>query len=157
MPLMILGLLLLIGLLAYSIVRYMNSGEEDQRSVRERYPWAFSSGKDHEHTESDNSAEDDNDEPIHAEGYVDSDSLRGDIDHIVRNIKETVNEKAKEHGIDLSKWGRDPLDHDPFGRNKKSRSDAEGSGTDKNDAEEDSTIIFPTDNVEAEKKKRNID
>ena len=41
MPLFILGLLLLIGLLIYSIVRYINSGEVDPRSVRERYPHAF--------------------------------------------------------------------------------------------------------------------
>ena len=41
MPLFILGLILLIGLLIYSVVRYINSGEVDPRSVRERYPHAF--------------------------------------------------------------------------------------------------------------------
>ena len=41
MPLIILGLILLIGILAYSIVRYINSGDTDTRSVRERYPHAF--------------------------------------------------------------------------------------------------------------------
>ena len=41
MPLFILGVLLLIGLLIYSIIRYINSGEVDPRTVRERYPHAF--------------------------------------------------------------------------------------------------------------------
>ena len=41
MPLFILGLILLIGLLIFSIIRYINSGDVDPRSVRERYPHAF--------------------------------------------------------------------------------------------------------------------
>ena len=41
MPLFILGLLLLIGLLIYSVIRYIGSGDVDPRSVRERYPHAF--------------------------------------------------------------------------------------------------------------------
>ena len=41
MPLFILGLILLIGILIYSVIRYINSGDIDPRSVRERYPHAF--------------------------------------------------------------------------------------------------------------------
>lgn len=137
MPLIILGLLLLIGLLAYSIVRYINSDEEDPRSVRERYPKAFQPKRSEQ-------TDNDDDEPIHAEGYVDSDSLRGDIDYMIRNFKENITEAAKEHGIDLDKWGRDPYSHNPYSSNKNKESD------------DDSTIIFPTDNVEEEKNKRNI-
>lgn len=178
MPLIILGLLLLIGLLAYTIVRYISSGEEDTRPVRERYPKAFRvfNGDNEEDVKVEHDESSD-DEPIYAEGYVETDSFMGDIDHIVRNIKETVKDKAKEHGIDLDKWGRDPLDHNPFG---KSDSKGQRSGDDSNDQDKgaddeipkdipedadqanqddgtgDATIIFPTDNVEAEKNKRNI-
>lgn len=45
MPLFILGLILLIGLLIYSVIRYIDSGEVDPRSVRERYPHAFPARK----------------------------------------------------------------------------------------------------------------
>jgi hypothetical protein len=41
MPLIILGLILTIGIIVYAIIQYMNSGETDTRSVRERYPHAF--------------------------------------------------------------------------------------------------------------------
>lgn len=140
MPLIILGLLLLIGLLAYSIIRYVNSGEEDHRSVRERYPQAFPPKKKPDDKEDAEEDVDEN-EPIYAEGYVDSDSFRGDIDYMIRNLKETVTEKAKEHGIDLDKWGRDRPDE---------------ADSDSSEDDEESTIIFPTENVEAEKNKRNI-
>ena len=156
MPLIILGLLLLIGLLAYSIVRYINSGEEDTRPVRERYPKAFRAFSGDGESDPEVSGEPDDDEPIHAAGYVDIDSLRGDIDHMVRNIKEAVTEKAMEHGIDLSKWGRDPLDHNPFHSSRKDKEQDKDNGEDADEEDGDSTIIFPTDNVEAEKTKRNI-
>lgn len=142
MPLIILGLLFLIGLLAYSIFRYMNSSEEDTRTVRERYPKAFRAFSGNENDTAHVEESENDDGPIEAEGYVDVDSFMGDIDHIVRNIKEVVSEKAKERGIDLSKWGRDRDEDD---------SADEDTGED-----EDATIIFPTDNVEAEKNKRNI-
>ncbi|MBR2541112.1 MAG: hypothetical protein IKE85_09885 [Mogibacterium sp.] len=141
MPLILLGLLLIIGIVLYSIVRYMNSDEEDHRSVRERYPHAF---RPRENKGPDSSGED-QDDTIHAKGYVDTDNLRGDIDYMFRNIKEDIKDKAKQHGIDLDKFGRDPLKHNPFSENKSSEDD-----------DDDEPIIFPTDNVEAEKNKRNI-
>ena len=138
MPLIILGLLLLLCLLAYSIVRYLNSGEEDTRTVRERYPHAFPPKEKQENAET--AGADDEDEVIYAEGYVDSDSFRGDLEYMFRNIKDDVKKRAKERGIDLDQFGR---------------------GTGNSDSDEDKkkdgkTIIFPTDNVEQEKNKRNI-
>ena len=145
MPLIILGLLLLLCLLAYSIVRYLNSGEEDTRTVRERYPHAFPPKEKKEDADHADAAEasgdtDDEDEVIYAEGYVDSDSFRGDLEYMFRNIKDDVKKRAKERGIDLDQFGR---------------------GTGNSDSDEDKkkdgkTIIFPTDNVEQEKNKRNI-
>ncbi len=41
MPLILLGLILILGIVVYSIIKYMNSGETDTRTVRERYPHAF--------------------------------------------------------------------------------------------------------------------
>ena len=41
MPLIILGLLVIIGIVVYALLRYESSGEEDTRPVRERYPHAF--------------------------------------------------------------------------------------------------------------------
>lgn len=162
MPIILLGLLLLIGLLAYSIVRYIHSGEEDPRSVRERYPNAFPSRNSDGSSSGNNDSED---EVINARGYVDSDSIRGDIDYMLRNlkdtVKETVNDKAKGHGIDLSKFGRDPHSHNPYGdhSSKANSSAADSSDSAGNAASGDDrgkTIIFPTDNVEEEKRKRNI-
>lgn len=40
MPLILLGLIVIIGILIYALVMYGQS-EEDTRSVRERYPFAF--------------------------------------------------------------------------------------------------------------------
>ena len=40
MPLIILGLLVIVGIVLYALVMYGQS-EEDSRSVRERYPFAF--------------------------------------------------------------------------------------------------------------------
>ncbi len=45
MPLIILGLIVTIGIVLYALVRYENSGEEDTRPVRERYPHAFNTKK----------------------------------------------------------------------------------------------------------------
>jgi hypothetical protein len=41
MPLILLGLLVVIGIVLYALVMYGQSGEEDTRPVRERYPFAF--------------------------------------------------------------------------------------------------------------------
>lgn len=41
MPLILLGLIVVIGIVLYALVMYGQSGEEDTRSVRERYPFAF--------------------------------------------------------------------------------------------------------------------
>ncbi|MBR0399481.1 MAG: hypothetical protein IJH95_01500 [Mogibacterium sp.] len=46
MPLILLGLILILGIIIYSIIRYMNSEDDDPRSVRERYPHAFPPKKD---------------------------------------------------------------------------------------------------------------
>ena len=140
MPLIILGLLLLIGLLIYSIIRYMASGEEiDERPVRERYPHAFPS----QHN-GDNESE----PPIEADSYYDEDSFRGDIDHMLRNIKydvkdraEDLKDKAKERGIDIDRIRND------LGKN---------SSGGKSGNKEDNTVEFPKDNIEEEKRKRNI-
>ena len=136
MPIILLGLLLLIGLLIYAIARYRNSDEEDQRSVRERYPEFFGGSVRHKNP----SGDDDDSEIIEAKGYVDVDSFMGDLDHMARNIKENITEAARKRGIDLSGLGRSD-------DNQKSPED---------DSSDDSTIIFPTDNVEEEKQKRNI-
>jgi hypothetical protein len=133
MPLFILGLLLLIGLLAYSIVRYINSGETDDRPVRERYPHAFPVHR------QPGSEEHEEEPPVDdAETYVEEDSLRGDIDHMIRNIKREVKRAVKESDIDLRGF------KDMFGF---------GSGS---DDEGDNTVEFPKDNIEAEKRKRGI-
>ena len=134
MPLFILGLLLLIGLLAYSIVRYINSGETDDRPVRERYPHAFpvyrEPGSEDEHAE---------EPPIDdAETYVEEDSLRGDIDHMIRYFKRGIKQAVRESDIDLGGF------KDMFGFGSKS------------DDDDDNTVEFPKDNIEAEKRKRGI-
>ena len=41
MPLILLGLIVIIGIVLYALVMYGQSEEEDTRSVRERYPFAF--------------------------------------------------------------------------------------------------------------------
>lgn len=41
MPLIILGLLVVIGIVIYALVRYRQSEEKDTRTVRERYPHVF--------------------------------------------------------------------------------------------------------------------
>lgn len=46
MPLILLGLIVVIGIVLYALVMYGRSGEEDTRSVRERYPFAFPQKKD---------------------------------------------------------------------------------------------------------------
>lgn len=40
MPLLVIGLILLIGILIYSLFVYIR-GEDDEKTVRERYPHAF--------------------------------------------------------------------------------------------------------------------
>lgn len=137
MPLIILGLLLLIGLLIYSVIRYMNSVQVDDRPVRERYPHAFPVYPPREDQGSANDKDADV-PPIDAESYYEEDSLRGDIDYMIRNITEDLKEKARSINLDLDsirkKFGRD----------------------DGSDDEEDNTVEFPRENVETEKKKRGI-
>ena len=41
MPLIVLGLLVVIGIVIYALVRYGQSEEKDTRPVRERYPHVF--------------------------------------------------------------------------------------------------------------------
>ena len=41
MPLIILGLLVVVGIVIYALVRYGQSEEKDTRTVRERYPHVF--------------------------------------------------------------------------------------------------------------------
>ena len=41
MPLIVLGLLVVIGIVIYALVRYGQSEEKDTRTVRERYPHVF--------------------------------------------------------------------------------------------------------------------
>ncbi|MBR7088392.1 MAG: hypothetical protein IKI38_03465 [Mogibacterium sp.] len=130
MPLFILGLLLLIGLLAYSIVRYLGSEEIDDRPVRERYPHAFPV-----HREP-GSEEEREEPPVDSESYVDEDSLRGDIDHVIRNIREEIRSRVKESDIDFGGL------KEMFGFGGKS--------------DDDNTVEFPTDNIENEKRKRGI-
>lgn len=154
MPLIILGLLLLIGLLIYSIMRYINSGEEeDTRPVRERYPEVFvrrydqddrpnrSSGQSPQDSTAENDDAPDDDEPetiTDFESYVDSDNFAGDFDYLKRSIKSGVKGFAKERGIDIDKI-------------------ADAFKGEFNDSDDDSDqVIFPTDNIEEEKRKRNI-
>ncbi len=136
MPLFILGLLVAVCILAYAIVMYLKSGEADTRPVRERYPEAFAKrarkvmdsfdAANQEHKD----AHEDADGTINAKAKVDTDDLRGDLEHLARNFKENA--------IDLINRTIDKY----------------ANGSDEDD--EDKTIIFPTDNVEEEKHKRNI-
>ena len=41
MPLIVLGLLVVIGIVIYALIRYGQSEEKDTRTVRERYPHVF--------------------------------------------------------------------------------------------------------------------
>ena len=41
MPLIVLGLLVVIGIVIYALVKYGQSEEKDTRTVRERYPHVF--------------------------------------------------------------------------------------------------------------------
>lgn len=41
MPLIILGLLVVVGIVIYALVNYRQSEEKDTRTVRERYPHVF--------------------------------------------------------------------------------------------------------------------
>jgi hypothetical protein len=41
MPLIILGLIVIIGIVIYALIIYGRSGEKDTRTVRERYPHVF--------------------------------------------------------------------------------------------------------------------
>ena len=41
MPLIVLGLIVVIGIVIYALVRYGQSEEKDTRTVRERYPHVF--------------------------------------------------------------------------------------------------------------------
>lgn len=141
MPLMILGLLLLIGLLALSIVKYVNSAEEDTRNVRERYPHAFSVNDNPESGDSDgaeNSSAAHNEEPADTDSYYDEDSFRGDIDHMIRTVTEDLRKRTKDINLDLSGI-RDfmrKIDTPP--------------------EKEDNTVEFPKENIENEKRKRGI-
>ena len=134
MPLILLGLLLLLGVLGYSLMSYVNNVQSDNRPVRERYPHAFPVYPPEEDEDIHTSEEE---PPIDAQSYYDEDSVRGDIDYMIRNIKEDLIEKAKSMNIDLESIaerfaGSNTLD------------------------EEDNTIEFPKDNIENEKKKRGI-
>lgn len=133
MPLFILGLLLLIGLLAYSIVRYINSAEDDSRPVRERYPHAFPVRN--------NPDDGDKEEPpVDTESYYEEDSFRGDIDHIMRKAKEDIRKKAKDINIDIDAIRKGFGKYDIFAE----------------DEDDDNTVEFPKDNIENEKRKRGI-
>ena len=118
MPLFILGLLLLIGLLIYSVIRYLNSGEVDPRTVRERYPHAFpnrkqGSGK------------------IFTDDEDDTDFREND-NPLVRILRNE-------------------------GRQSVSRPYREAAEEEQRKRENGENVIeFPTDNIEAEKIKRNI-
>lgn len=103
MPLVLLGLILILGIIIYSIIRYMNGEDGDTRSVRERYPHAFP--------------------PRGSRGDASSGS-----GSIIRSMR-------------------------PHGNTP----DAEGGDTESSIKHtDDGNIIFPTDNVENEKHKRNI-
>lgn len=135
MPLMILGLLLLIGLLAYAIAGYISSGEIDDRPVRERYPHAFPVHKNPE----DPDEEEKEEPPVDTESYYEEDSFRGDIDHMIRNATESIKKKARELNIDIESIKK-------FGRYDIFAEDDDG----------DNTVEFPKDNIENEKRKRGI-
>ena len=136
MPLFILGLLLLTGILAYSIVRYISSGEEDHRPVRERYPHAFPVHKDDDSSADDN--KDHDEPPVDSDSYYDEDSLRGDIDYMIRNLTEDLRKKARNINLDIDSIMK------KTGRSSRP------------DENEDNTVEFPKDNIENEKRKRGI-
>lgn len=139
MPLLILGLLLLIGLLAYSVISYMNDVQVDDRPVRERYPHAFPVYPPKE--DKDGEPDSDKEEaPVDAESYYDEDSLRGDIDYMIRNLKEGLRQRTENINLDLDSI-------------KKRFS---GNGSSSEDEDDDNTVEFPRDNIENEKKKRGI-
>ncbi len=103
MPLVLLGLILIIGIVVYAIIKYMNSGESDTRPVRERYPHAFPAGK----------------------------------------------KNPDEPAAPLTRYRHNPFEPDI----RRAEDTAEDSNIKHT---EDGNIIFPTDNVETEKHKRNI-
>lgn len=137
MPLLILGLLLLIGLLAYSVISYMNDVQVDDRPVRERYPHAFPVYPPKEDKDGEPDA-DKEEAPVDAESYYDEDSLRGDIDYMIRNLKEGLRQRTGNINLDFDSIRK------KFG------------GTEQTSDEEDNTVEFPKDNIENEKKKRGI-
>jgi len=155
MPLMILGLIVLIGILIYAIARYINSDESDSRPVRVRYPHIFQDafrgdsengrdeqneyGRDHE------SAEGSDDDVVRPEVRVYTDDIRGDLDHLADDIKDNLKRKAKQFGFDTGTITK-------YGRGGKAESDQ----AQEDQEDDDDPIIFPTENVEEEKKKRNI-
>jgi hypothetical protein len=136
MPLFLLGLILLICLLAYSIVRYINSAEEDSRPVRERYPHAFPVRSNPD----DKDKEDKEEPPVDTESYYEEDSFRGDIDHMIRNVTEDIKKKAKDINIDIDAIRRNFGKYDIFAE----------------DDDGNNTVEFPKDNIENEKRKRGI-
>ena len=147
MPLILLGLIVLICILAYSIVRYLNSAEVDTRPVRERYPHAFKK-KDAPEDDGEGAAggndSSDEDETIYAKGFVDTDDLRGDIAHMAEILKEKAGEMSSRWGIDLDSFRRDS-------------GDRSGDKDSDEESEKEKTIIFPKgEDVEEEKHKRNI-
>ncbi len=168
MPIIILGLILLICLLIYSIVRYMNSGEEDSRPVRERYPEVFvrrydqddrPNKSDASSAQNNNKSKSDDDEIetiTDFESYVDHDSFGGDIDHMKRNLKKNIKGFVKDHGFDvdvfMEEFAKSTPDSDESSSNDSSVDNA--SNTSKQN--ESDHIVFPTDNIEEEKQKRNI-
>ena len=118
MPLMILGLLLIGGILIYAVIGYINSEDEDPRSVRERYPHAFPQKK-------------------HGSG-----TIFGGTDG---------NSPFRESDHPLSRIFRNE------GRSDVSRPYYESAEEERRKRENGENVIeFPTDNVEAEKIKRNI-
>ena len=118
MPLLILGLLLIGGILIYAIIGYINTEDEDPRSVRERYPHAFPHRK-------------------HGGG-----TIFGDIDE---------NGQFRESDHPLARILRNE------GRSDVGRPYYESAEEEKRKRENGENVIeFPTDNVEAEKIKRNI-
>ena len=82
MPLILLGLIVVIGIVLYALVMYGRSGEEDNRSVRERYPFAFPQKKGANYTVIDDDDEDDERDGGHTMHFPDD----ADVETRERNI-----------------------------------------------------------------------
>ena len=94
MPLIILGLIVIIGIVIYALVMYGNSGEKDSRTVRERYPHVFekfdkmkNKGANYTVVEDDEEDDDDDDPGSNGSGHTMYFPTDAEVEKRKRNIR----------------------------------------------------------------------